>query len=337
MWQPKLMSTFMRKSTLTLLLCLIMNTVPALADVTLPDIDDKYVSVTEINPTRDAGYVVGDILDRTVKLTIKKPYALVKESLPIVGYEHRWRGQTTGIELAKIITEEANNGDSTTHTLHLSYQVFTTGKVAKPAALRAEIVKIRNTTNKKEVLQYRIPSFNFRISPLSVFGAVKLNEDMSQLVPPLLIDANKQQQYLKVFAGLLGLALLGLLYIFGMNAWLPRMGAPFAKAYRDIRKLPDTEEGLKTAVARMHESLNKTAGNSLFASNLSEFVQAKPMFAPVKKEIEQFFGLSRQVFFEYSSNANLGENPKPWLQNFCKRLRDCERGLLPNTINKVNE
>ena len=264
-----------------------MNTVPALADVTLPDIDDKYVSVTEINPTRDAGYVVGDILDRTVKLTIKKPYALVKESLPIVGYEHRWRGQTTGIELAKIITEEANNGDSTTHTLHLSYQVFTTGKVAKPAALRAEIVKIRNTTNKKEVLQYRIPSFNFRISPLSVFGAVKLNEDMSQLVPPLLIDANKQQLYLKVFAGLLGLALLGLLYIFGMSAWLPRMGAPFAKAYRDIRKLPDTEEGLKTAVARMHESLNKTAGNSLFASNLSEFVQAKPMFAPVKKEIEQ--------------------------------------------------
>ena len=49
------------------------------ADVILPDIDEKYISVQEVNPTRDAGYVVGDVLDRTITLNIKKPYELVKE------------------------------------------------------------------------------------------------------------------------------------------------------------------------------------------------------------------------------------------------------------------
>jgi len=335
MLQPKLMSTFMRTSMRTRILLAIsallsLATQPVMADVILPDINAKYVILKEENPTRDAGYVVGDILKRTITLTVKKPYELVKESLPIEGYEHRYKGQISGIELIKIGTEEIQHGDSVTHVLHLSYQVFTTGKLAKPAALRAEIVKMRNTTN-KEVLQYRIPSFSFRISPLSVFGSVKLKEEMSPFIPPLQLNADENKLHLKLLIGLLCLALLGLLYIFGMYAWLPRMGAPFAKAFRDIRKMPDTAEGLQKAVARVHESLNKTAGTSLFTSNLADFIKSKSAFAPVAPEIEQFFCLSRQVFFEPNAATNLNEAPKTWLLKFCRRLRDCERGLRPDT------
>ncbi len=312
-----------------LLICGIMLGIkPAMADIELPSIDNKYVAIQEINPTRDAGYVVGDVLDRTIILTVKKPYQLVKESLPIVGYEHRWKGQISGIELARVTTEETQHSDSVTHTLHLSYQVFTTGKLAKPAALRAEIVKMRNT-EKKETLQYRIPSFGFRVSPLSVFGSVKLKEELSPLTPPLLIDSSSQKLYLKVFFGLLSLSLLGLLYILGMQAWLPRMGAPFAKAYRDIRKIPDTAEGLRQAVARMHESLNKTADCSLFTNNIDDFLKKKPAFSPMKQDIEKFFGLSRQVFFETQATQSLGKNSKSWLLQLCRHLRDCERGLKP--------
>ncbi|MEQ1765788.1 MAG: hypothetical protein ABL859_00025 [Methylotenera sp.] len=46
----------------------------AFANIVLPDVNPKYVSIQESNPTRDAGFVVGDILDRTITLTIKKPY-----------------------------------------------------------------------------------------------------------------------------------------------------------------------------------------------------------------------------------------------------------------------
>lgn len=301
---------------------------PALADVVLPDINPKYVTLKEDNPTRDAGYVVGDILERTITVTVKQPYELVKESIPIVGYEHRWKGQISGIELSKVSSEEIKHSDSVTHVIHLSYQVFTTGKLAKPAALRAEILKMRNT-EKKEILQYRVPSFNFRVSPLSVFGSVKLNEELSPFTPPFLIDSSKQKLTLKILIGLLALSLLGLLYIFGMHAWLPRMGAPFAKAYRDIRKMPDTAAGLQQTTARIHESLNKTAGTSLFANNVDSFIQDKPAFSPVKQDIEKFFALSRKVFFEPDSAQNLNEHSKAWLMKFCRQLRDCERGLRP--------
>jgi mxaA protein len=313
-----------------LIITFIFGIQSANADVVLPDINAKYVTIKEDNPTRDAGYVVGDILDRTITLTVKKPYELVKESIPIVGYEHRWKGQISGIELSKVSSEEIQHSDSVTHVIHLTYQVFTTGKLAKPAALRAEILKMRNT-EKKETLQYRVPSFNFRVSPLSVFGSVKLKEEMSPFTPPFLIDSSKQKLSLKLLIGLLGFALLGLLYIFGMHAWLPRMGAPFAKAYRDIRKMPETADGLKHAIARIHESLNKTAGTSLFGNNIDDFVQHKPNFSPMKLEIEKFFSLSRKVFFEPESVQDLSEQSKNWLLKLCRRLRDCERGLRPET------
>ena len=319
----------MRNMNLILLLCtFVLSIQPALADVVLPDIDAKYVTIKEDNPTRDAGYVVGDILERTITLTVKKPYELVKESIPIVGYEHRWKGQISGIELSKVSSEEMPHSDSVTHVIHLTYQVFTTGKLAKPAALRAEILKMRNT-EKKETLQYRVPSFNFRVSPLSVFGSVKLKEEMSPFTPPFLIDSSKQKLTLKLLTGLLSLSMLGLLYIFGMHAWLPRMGAPFAKAYRDIRKMSDTAEGLQQAVARIHESLNKTAGTSLFGNNIDTFIQGKSAFSPVKQDIEKFFSLSRKVFFEPESVQNSNEHSKAWLLTFCRHLRDCERGLRP--------
>jgi mxaA protein len=300
----------------------------AQAEAPLPAMDTKNIKVSIVEPERDVGYVVGDILQRSVTFEVKKPYELVETSLPIVGYEHRWQGQITGIELSKITSKKIDHSNSITYTVHLSYQVFTTGKVAKPAILRPEIIKFRDI-KKGELLQYQLPSFSFRISPLSVYGQVKIKDEMSPFREPLLLNAAPEKFKLKVLLGLLGAALLGLLYILGMRAWLPRMGAPFAKAYRDIRKLPPTSEGLQQAVARVHKSLNITAGNSVFNDNLDQFVEQKPAFKPVKADIEHFFGLSRQVFFEPQATHQAGEAPLDWLRSFCRRCRDCERGLTP--------
>ncbi len=300
----------------------------------LPTIDPKFVSIQEKNPARDAGYVVGDIIAREITLTIKKPYELVKESLPIVGYEHRYKGQISGIELYDIQTEESSNAGSNTHKIQLKYQVFTTGRVAKPAALRAEIIKIRNT-EKKEIFQYRIPLFNFRVSPLSVFGQVKLLEEMSPFTPPFHLSSKQEYITLKAGIAVLVLSLLGLLYILGTRTWLPRMGAPFAKAYRDIRHLPESPEGLQQAVARVHQALNKTANTSLFNDNLAQFVMQRPAFAPMQQEITRFFHLSRFTFFESQNSQPLANNSKQWLLDFCRHMRDCERGLVPNIQTKV--
>ena len=118
----------------------------------------------------------------------------------------------------------------------------------------------------------------------------------------------------------------------GKHAWLPRMGGPFARSYREIRKLPNTPEAIQKAVSSVHTALNTTAGNSLFSVNLDEFLAKKPTFNAIKLEMQQFFGLSRQVFFEPNAQHHVGNEPIQWLAQFCRRCRDCERGLVPDNL-----
>lgn len=311
-----------------LAISLAVTTLAATADVILPSVDSKYVSIREINPTRDAGYVVGDKLERTIILTVKKPYELIEESLPIVGYEHRYRGQVSGIELANISTEEESFSDRSVHKIHLTYQVFKSGRVAKPAILRGEIVKLRHN-GKTEIRQVRFPSFNFRTSPLSVYGEVNLKNEMSPFIPPFTISTAREYQIIKVAAGVLALSLLGLLYILGAHTWLPRMGGAFAKAYRKVGHLPENAEGLQQSINVVHQAIHQVAGHSVFSNNIDQFLQEKPAYQPAKSEIERFFSLSRQVFFDTKTPLELGMPAKQWLRTFCRHMRDCERGLIP--------
>lgn len=303
----------------------------ALETPELPDVKPGFVTIQVQNPDREVGYTVGDILTRKVILNIKKPYVLVPESLPIVGYERRYKGQLIGIDLGAIIHTKKESSDGVRHEIILSYQVFTNNLVAKHGSLPAEYLRLYNTELKdKDIVKARIPSWDFAISPLSIFGAVKIEQDMSSFRGPLLLNASSQKTRLRVLLSILGLSLLGLLYMLGKHAWLPRMGGPFAKSYRAIRKQDNTPQGIQNAVSSMHSALNTTAGNSLFSGNLAQFFAQKPAFKAIKTEFEQFFGLSRQVFFEPNAPHSVGSDPIAWLARFSRRCRDCERGLIPD-------
>jgi mxaA protein len=300
----------------------------------LPDVKPGNVSIKTIEPVKLVGYTVGDVIEREVILTIKTPYKLVETSLPITGYEKRYKGQLIGIELKSISHTKDENDESTTHHIKLAYQVFTNNIVAKNASLGPEYINLVNTKNKQDVVKYRIPSLDIAISPIAIFGQVKIENNMSQLLGPLFLSSEKEKNQLKASIVVLAISLLGLLYIVGMRAWLPLMGGNFAKAYRALRKLPHSHEGLQQAVSKVHESLNSTATFSVFSNNLDSFIAKKPNFAPVKTEIQQFFGLSRQVYFEPNAKHDLDTDPHQWLQQFARRCRDCERGLTPAPLNQ---
>ncbi len=307
----------------------------ALADVELPSVDPTYVEIVEHNPDRDGGYVIGDILERTIDITIKSPYELVKESLPIVGYEHRYRGQISGIELVQIDAQEHTGLNQSSHTIHLAYQVFKAGRTAKPAILRGEILKLRNTKT-KELVQVRVPHFNFRTSPLSVYGEVNLKQEMYPFILPIKLKSDNEQLYLKIAIATLAISLLGLVYIFGAYTWLPKMGGPFAKAYRVINKQKEDDTGLKASLASLHKAIEQVAGQSVFSNNLQIFLKQHPQYQPMSAELETFFLLSRQAYFDPQATPNLGKTPKAWLKTFCRQMRDCERGLKPATINPAS-
>lgn len=285
-------------------------------------VTDPRVSVRTIDPKRDVGYTVGDILERTVILEAKKPYQLFETSLPIVGNDKKRRGKGSGIEVREVRMEKSTGIDKNIYTLHLSYQVFTNNIVAKPAILPAEMVKFGGEGKNFEV---RIPSWSFRISPLAVYGSVVVERDMSGFRGPLKLEATRHYQGLWAALAMLTLSLLGLLYMLGASSWLPRMGGPFARAYRDLKKLPATPEGLSQGVSLVHQALNATAGNSIF--DAAGLLKHKPGFVPVAPELEQFFSLSRTVFFEPNAPHDITGEPLAWLRQLCRRCRDCERGL----------
>lgn len=314
-----------------LMLCLLLASGNSLMadEIKYPALDPKLVKLRIAEPERDSGYTVGDLLTRVVTMEIRKPYKLVDTSLPIVGYEKRYKGQVIGIELRDIHKQEEDKPASTLYTLTLTYQVFTRDVVAKPAALPPEIIKVQNG---KDIHEYRIPSWSFRISPIAVFGEVKLESDMSPLRGPLLKTDQHERHLLYAALAVLTLSAIGLLYVLGVHAWLPRMGGPFARAYRQLgrlRKLPPDEKTLELALSSVHQAFNKSLGNSVFGGNLEQFLQQKPVFTAIRPDIEQFFELSRSVFFEPSATRQYGADQHEWLRRFTRRCRDCERGLQP--------
>lgn len=330
------MTKYIRNSALILLMCLTSTKALAIDSQELPDVKEGIVSIQIVDPTKLVGYTVGDVIEREVILTIKAPYKLIDTSLPIPGYEKRYRGQLIGIELKSISHEKDESKHQTTHRIKLAYQVFTNNVVAKNAALGPEYLNLINTKDNKDLVKYRIPLLSIAVSPIAIFGAVKVENNMSTFLGPLLMPKENEQQILKISLIVLALSLLGLLYIMGKHAWLPRMGGAFAKAHRQVRKTANTTEGLQQAVSIVHQAINNTAGMSIFNDNTATFLHNHPKFGSLRAELEMFFGLSRQVYFEpkFQLQGSFGEakNPYQWLIQFTRRCRDCERGLTPEPI-----
>lgn len=315
------------------LLCLTALNASALDSQDLPDVKEGIVSIETKDPAKLVGYTVGDIIEREVILTIKTPYKLVDTSLPITGYEKRYKGQLIGIELKSIANEKKESKDKSVHHIKLAYQVFTNNVVAKPASLGPEYLSLINTSNTKELVKYRVPSLNIAVSPIAVFGQVKIENNMSPFLGPLPLSDSKEKQTLKISLAAIVVSLIGLLYILGKHAWLPRMGGAFAKSFRTVRKTADNAEGLKQAVSALHLALNTTAGMSIFNDNLDAFLHQHPNFKPVKAEIQEFLNLSRHVYFEPSFKpSSIQHNAHQWLIQFARHCRDCERGLIPDAM-----
>ncbi|MCB5183862.1 hypothetical protein LG201_01430 [Methylobacillus gramineus] len=313
----------MKLSTIIVLSQLLLSSL-SLAWAAEPAIskDDPPVEITESNPEREVGYHVGDVLQRTITLKVADTYHLLPTSLPLVGNQKKYRNKDQGIEIYSSKMSESHRGGFNIYTLVLNYQVFSSSIVAKPAALPPEFVKFAGNG---KLFRVRIPSWSFRISPLAVYGSVKIEKDMSQLRGPLLLDDSVHRQALNTAIGVLSFSLLGLLYILGNRSWLPRMGGPFAKANRKVRKSSDDDHGIKSAISSLHQAFNQSSGQSVFTA--SEFISQKPGFSPIREEIEQFFLLSRAVFFDASTPSAIQDPPPIWLRKFSRRCRDCERGL----------
>ena len=319
----------MMKYLISLMMLLLSISSFALDVQEWPDIQEGIVSIKIKEPPHRVGYTVGDKSERHVEVTIKKPYVLIKESLPIPGYERKYKGQDLGIVLDAMSHLYKENKTSSTLVLDLTYQIFTNNVVAKPGFLPAEYIRVLNPNDpEKKVFKYRIPEYQIAISPLSIFGNIKIEEDMSPLRGVFLIDEKNPIKTLKI-SGIIALfSLLGLLYIYSQYAWLPNARGVFARTHRSINKVKATPANIQKAITEMHRAFDLVTGKTLFKDNLQDLYAKNSSFENIDNELREFFKLSTLVFFNTSNKKYDHEEMLKWLKNFSRHCRDCERKLI---------
>ena len=291
------------------------------------DVDPRFVELVIVEPKQLVGYTVGDIIDRHITISIKRPYQLIEESLPIVGYEKRYRGQLLGMTLRDIQFDKKITKALSTYKISLKYQIFTNNVVAKPAFITADYYRLINPAEPDKIVKFRIPELTVATSPIAIFGAVKVEDDMSPFRGPLTIETISSN--MKVRYGVFGFifSLLTLFYIYSKYTWLPRQSRFFSRVYRQYKKSNANKKEIENFVTALHHGFNQTINQALFINNKEELFKKNNSFKYIESEINDFFKLSKAINFEEKTNFKQVEAFK-WLLIFSLHCRMCERGLI---------
>ena len=279
----------------------------------------KIISIS--NPLQNNGIRVGDMLSRTVVLEVQSPYQLSKQALPMKG------SNRNSIELNQIAVSQSSTKNAIRYEIALRYQVFSAAFTPSVLQLPAENFAL---TGGQKALQIHIPAWRFWFSPLAPQGMTNAKENMHPQFKPTLLNVHAHQNSLIAFISTFVIGLLGLIYINADKRWLPFMNGAFAKAHRQLKKLPKNAAGEKQALVVMHQALNQVHGSNLFANELDAFLLKHPAFTKLKTDIEAFFEQSNQSLFAQSLSTEKNQNSTAFIANMValsRRLRDSERGV----------
>jgi mxaA protein len=265
------------------------------------------------NPSLYAGVQIGDVLQRSVQLSVKANEQLSENNLPLKGL------QRNGVELKSVQAESQTQGDKKIYTLTFDYQVFVSS--GKPVQLQLPAEKITFNSG----AAFELPAWRFW---LMAQLPDRLREAKPTVIPqykPALLDIQTPKRILVVS---LFFAVIGSLMLFYRNAswtWLPMMNGHFAHAYRKLKKLPVNAESQKQATLIVQHALNQRFGQQMLSHHVTEFIAQQPAFKPLEQEIHTFFAQANALLY-----AGQSAHAAEYLQQ-CKaltrQLRDCERGM----------
>lgn len=272
----------------------------------------------QVDDPRAFGYSVGDVLTRHIHLSVPAGLTLDPASLPAVGR----RG--TALELRSVQLQR--------NELTLAYQVFLSPRESRVLEMPSVTLRFVGTPREQSL---RVDAWPVSVSPLVAVDAPTrqgLGELRPDAAPPLL-DTAAMRSRLIACGAVLVLLLFYLVHVYIGLPWSARVQRPFGQAWRALQALSaDAEPAVRRAAwTRVHDALNRTAGEVVFASGVDRLIAAKPQFAALRAELLQFFERSRRVFFADAtatsavSDAAAADEPA-WLIAFCRRCRDAERG-----------
>ncbi len=269
----------------------------------------------EVNPGRDFGYVMGDVIRQTLTVTTPADQMLDTTALPRPGPVNDW------LDIRDISWESQPGPTGQIHHIHLQYQIF------------------KGLRGPEQVILPGLPLHFGGASPLDTTGPdwpiallpiipVTLSSEEVEVRPPMLaepmpMDAHWRLLWLWLIAALT----VGLYAVHRYWRGLRRT-RPLLQARQDIGRLlqaPLTRERLSAAVRTLHTGLDHSYGATLFGGQVGLFCSEKPTFADLEAELEAFFSLSNQLFFASDGSAlDLTASAKS-LAMLAKRLAAAER------------
>lgn len=275
----------------------------------------------DIDHPRPYGYVIGDVLESHISLSLNAPYRLQREALPAPGPVDRW------LTLHDVRMQTRQRAGFTEYRITLGYQIL-----SAPEHLRRLFAPGADVafSDGGQPLYFPVSGFAYAVAPLI------LPQDLSDGAlpaprpahpPPPIPTAPHVWRLALIGAGLGVLALLWA-YLYGVLPFLGRNRGPFARAYRRLRdcaRRPPGPERDRATLRVLHRAFDQSAGRALFGEDLDRFFRDHPRFEPAREAIEALFETSRGVFFDPHRPG-----PAPQLDRLvalCRRCRDLERGL----------
>lgn len=245
---------------------------------------------------RELGYNIGDIADQTVTVTTPLGYVLDKSALPTIG------ANSSPVELVSVDVKEKDSQQSTQHIVHLRWQHFRTMPEIRYHPLKP--LNLKFTHESKKPMAITIAAGQILVAP--IIPTVIAGDSYKNLradVKPEQINLTERMLLLALFASLAVACLAYLAWYFDwFNCKMARL-RPLRKAYREIKKLSKLSQAsektntLSAAMRALRHGFDRVAGSAISAENLTQLFNAKNWLTPAKKEIEDFFADSEQVFF----------------------------------------
>lgn len=271
---------------------------------------------TPIVTWRDSGYLLGDLLDEHVDITLPDGYRLDADSLPLPGRVAPW------LEVRRAIVDPERHGGHENMTV--TYQIFAEVEQATRVPIPAFKLRLRSNAGPQSVV---VPEKSFLLSPALPASLSDEDRELKPSPPPQPLP---RTGVVLALAASLAVALscsVWLLWVHDRLPFLPRSPGPFARLWRRWRRrgrrgLPADQQA--ALLRDWHSALNETAGETVYASTLPRLFARAPFLAPLRARVEGAFWRSWQSFY---GDREVPAPPAAEILELARQSAQCERGV----------
>ncbi|HSE11092.1 MAG TPA: hypothetical protein VLB69_00540 [Rudaea sp.] len=272
---------------------------------------------------RDTGYLLGDLIEERVGLTLPGGFALDPDSLPLPGRVAPWME----VRAARI----EQGGHAGEQSVIVRYQIFAEVEQAERVPIPAFKLRARDDRQTRVI---EVPAKYFLLSPALPPTLTDEDREIKAAEPPPLLPV--RDAVTGVVLGIIAAVACGayLLWAHDRLPFFPRAPGPFTRLWRNyrrrtragvLRRQPSWSHDDGVALLQAwHSALNLSAGETLYPSTLPRLFASAPHLVPLRERIEQLFERSWQSFY---GPADAGAPAVEDLLGVLREAAERERGV----------